>query len=151
MRQQQSASWSWISWCIALVHFYRCKLQGFKAYEVHITVQVWLQVANDQLMRKMWMHWIGRSLSCDHWNILQKKKLDICKFTLILRIPLFSLFFIDSGIYSKLKDSAVAWDERLSLARHAWDSNDCVIPNKQQVLFDWIIQEITLGYKKGAK
>ncbi|CAH3138328.1 unnamed protein product, partial [Pocillopora meandrina] len=60
-------------------------------------------------------------------------------------------FFVDSGIYSKLKDSAVAWDERLSLARHAWDSDDCVIPNKQQVLFDWIIQEITLGYKKGAK
>ena len=74
MREQPCASWSWISWCIALVHFCRCKLQGFKAYEVHITVQVWLQVANDQLMRKMWMHWIGRSLSCNHWNIPQKKK-----------------------------------------------------------------------------
>ena len=91
----------------------------------------------------------------DHWAVIietyRKKKLDISKFTLILRILLFFPFFIDSGIYSKLKDSAVAWDERLSLARHAWDSNDCVIPNKQQVLFDWIIQEITLGYKKGAK
>lgn len=92
MRQQQSASWLWISWCIALVHFCRCKLQGFKTYDVHITVQVWIQVANDQLMRKMWMHWIGISLSCDHWNIPQKK-LYISKFTLILRILLFFPFF----------------------------------------------------------
>ena len=92
MRQQQSASWLWISWCIALVHFCRCKLQGFNTYDAHITVQVWIQVANDQLMRKMWMHWIGISLSFDHWNIPQKK-LDISKFTLILRILLFSLFY----------------------------------------------------------
>ncbi|XP_078357235.1 unhealthy ribosome biogenesis protein 2 homolog isoform X2 [Oculina patagonica] len=55
------------------------------------------------------------------------------------------------GIYSKLKDPAVAWDEKLSLAKHAWDSSDCVIPNKQQVLLDWIVQEIINGYKKGVK
>ncbi|KAJ7375226.1 rRNA primary transcript metabolism protein [Desmophyllum pertusum] len=55
------------------------------------------------------------------------------------------------GIYSKLKDSTVEWDEKLSLARHAWESADCVIPNKQQVLLDWIVQELISGYKKGVK
>lgn len=60
-------------------------------------------------------------------------------------------FWLFLGIYSKLKDSAVAWDEKLLLAGHAWDSSDCVIPNKQQVLLDWIVQEIINGYKKGVK
>lgn len=94
------------------------RLQGFKAYEVHITVQVWLQVANDQLMRKMWMHWIGRSLSCDHWNIPQKKKkLDICKFTLILRIPLFSLFYWLRDLFQvKGLCSSMGWEAVISKA-----------------------------------
>ncbi|CAH3196380.1 unnamed protein product, partial [Porites evermanni] len=56
-----------------------------------------------------------------------------------------------TGIYSKLKDPSVPRDEKLFSARLAWDSNDYVIPNKQQVLLDWIIQEIFNESKKGAK
>lgn len=59
--------------------------------------------------------------------------------------------YIITGIYSKLKDSTVVWDEKLSLAKNAWDSVDCVIPNKQKVLLDWTVQEILSGYKKGVK
>lgn len=55
------------------------------------------------------------------------------------------------GVYSKLKDSSVSWSEKLSLARCAWDSPDCVIPNKQQVLLDWIVQELINGSKKAAQ
>lgn len=59
--------------------------------------------------------------------------------------------YIITGIYSKLKDSTVVWDEKLSLAKNAWDSVDCVIPNKHRVLLDWTVQEILSGYKKGVK
>jgi len=59
--------------------------------------------------------------------------------------------YIITGIYSKLKDSTVFWDEKLSLAKDAWDSVDCMIPNKQKVLLDWTMQEILNGYKKGVK
>lgn len=58
---------------------------------------------------------------------------------------------IVTGIYSKLKDSTVVWDEKLLLAKNAWDSVDCVIPNKQKVLLDWTVQEILNGYKKGVQ
>ena len=56
-----------------------------------------------------------------------------------------------TGIYSKLKDPLVPRDEKLFSARLAWDSTDYVIPNKHQVLLDWIIQEIINESKKGAK
>ncbi|CAH3042344.1 unnamed protein product, partial [Porites evermanni] len=56
-----------------------------------------------------------------------------------------------TGIYSKLKDPSVPRDEKLFSARLAWDSTNYVIPNKQQVLLDWIIQEIFNESKKGAK
>jgi len=59
--------------------------------------------------------------------------------------------YILAGIYSKLKGSTVVWDEKLSLAKNAWDSVDCVIPNKQKVLLDWTVQEILNGYKKGVQ
>lgn len=58
--------------------------------------------------------------------------------------------FIVTGIYSKLKDSTVVWVEKLSLAKNAWDSVDCVIPNKRKVLLDWTVQEILNGYRKGV-
>ena len=59
--------------------------------------------------------------------------------------------FIVTGIYSTLKDSTVLWVEKLSLAKNAWDSVDCVIPNKRKVLLDWTVQEILNGYRKGVQ
>ncbi|KAK2555339.1 Unhealthy ribosome biogenesis protein 2-like protein [Acropora cervicornis] len=52
------------------------------------------------------------------------------------------------GVYSKLQNVSVPWDEKLTLARYVWDSPDCVIPNKQQVLIDWIIQGLLNRSKK---
>ncbi|XP_015778811.1 PREDICTED: unhealthy ribosome biogenesis protein 2 homolog [Acropora digitifera] len=52
------------------------------------------------------------------------------------------------GVYSKLQNVSVPWDEKLTFARYVWDSPDCVIPNKQQVLLDWIIQGLLNISKK---
>ncbi|XP_068694742.1 unhealthy ribosome biogenesis protein 2 homolog [Montipora foliosa] len=52
------------------------------------------------------------------------------------------------GVYSKLQNASVPWKVKLSLARSAWDSIDCMIPNKQRVLLDWIIQELINASKK---
>lgn len=52
------------------------------------------------------------------------------------------------GVYSKLQNVSVPLDEKLILARYVWDSPDCVIPNKQQVLLDWIVQGLLNRSKK---
>ena len=52
------------------------------------------------------------------------------------------------GVYSKLQNASVPWKVKLSLARSAWDSLDCMIPNKQRVILDWIIQELINASKK---
>ncbi|XP_023779407.1 unhealthy ribosome biogenesis protein 2 homolog isoform X2 [Cyanistes caeruleus] len=46
---------------------------------------------------------------------------------------------IYSGIYLKLKSSKTSWEDKLKLARFAWISHQCVLPNKEQVLLDWVI------------
>ena len=40
---------------------------------------------------------------------------------------------IYSGVYSKLKNPRTPWEDKLKLARFAWISNQCVLPNKEQV------------------
>ncbi|XP_053829582.1 unhealthy ribosome biogenesis protein 2 homolog isoform X4 [Vidua macroura] len=48
---------------------------------------------------------------------------------------------IYSGIYLKLKSAKTSWEDKLKLARFAWISHQCVLPNKEQVLLDWIINK----------
>lgn len=40
---------------------------------------------------------------------------------------------IYSGIYLKLKSAKTSWEDKLKLARFAWISHQCVLPNKEQV------------------
>lgn len=40
---------------------------------------------------------------------------------------------IYSGIYLKLKSAKTSWEDKLKLARFAWVSHQCVLPNKEQV------------------
>lgn len=40
---------------------------------------------------------------------------------------------IYSGIHLKLKSPQTPWDNKLKLARFAWISSQCLLPNKEQV------------------
>eukprot|EP00062_Callorhinchus_milii_P009743 gi/632953867/ref/XP_007892657.1/ PREDICTED: unhealthy ribosome biogenesis protein 2 homolog [Callorhinchus milii] len=50
-----------------------------------------------------------------------------------------------SGIHLKLKSPKTPWQDKLKLARFAWISQQCFIPNKEQVLLDWVSHTLT-GY-----
>ncbi|XP_062851707.1 unhealthy ribosome biogenesis protein 2 homolog [Trichomycterus rosablanca] len=53
-----------------------------------------------------------------------------------------------SGIHQKLKSHLTPWPEKLKLARFAWVSNQCLLPNKEQYLFDWIARALSGYYNK---
>ncbi|XP_029620990.1 unhealthy ribosome biogenesis protein 2 homolog [Salmo trutta] len=53
-----------------------------------------------------------------------------------------------SGIHLKLKNPKTPWVDKLKLARFAWISSQCLLPNKEQVLFDWISHALTGFYSK---
>ncbi|XP_063007728.1 unhealthy ribosome biogenesis protein 2 homolog isoform X2 [Melospiza melodia melodia] len=55
---------------------------------------------------------------------------------------------IYSGIYLKLKSAKTSWEDKLKLARFAWISHQCVLPNKEQVLLDWVTQALVSNYNK---
>lgn len=40
---------------------------------------------------------------------------------------------IYSGIHLKLKSPQTPWEDKLKLARFAWISTQCLLPNKEQV------------------
>uniref|UniRef100_A0A8C3P3Q0 URB2 ribosome biogenesis homolog n=1 Tax=Cyanoderma ruficeps TaxID=181631 RepID=A0A8C3P3Q0_9PASS len=58
---------------------------------------------------------------------------------------------IYSGIYLKLKSNKTSWDDKLKLARFAWVSHQCVLPNKEQVLLDWVSHTLVSSYNKRLK
>ncbi|XP_072121694.1 unhealthy ribosome biogenesis protein 2 homolog [Mobula birostris] len=53
-----------------------------------------------------------------------------------------------SGIHLKLKSSKTPWEDKLKLARFAWISQHCFLPNKEQVLLDWVSHALTGYYSK---
>ncbi|NXM50023.1 URB2 protein, partial [Gymnorhina tibicen] len=55
---------------------------------------------------------------------------------------------IYSGIYLKLKSARTCWEDKLKLARFAWISHQCVLPNKEQVLLDWVSHALVSNYNK---
>ncbi|XP_005148644.2 unhealthy ribosome biogenesis protein 2 homolog [Melopsittacus undulatus] len=55
---------------------------------------------------------------------------------------------IYSGIYQKLKSAKTSWEDKLKLARFAWVSHQCVLPNKEQVLLDWVSHVLVSYYNK---
>ncbi|KAL0983814.1 hypothetical protein UPYG_G00133100 [Umbra pygmaea] len=55
---------------------------------------------------------------------------------------------IYSGVYLKLKNPKTPWVDRLKLARFAWISSQCLLPNKEQVLLDWTSNVLTCFYSK---
>ncbi|NXV47124.1 URB2 protein, partial [Uria aalge] len=55
---------------------------------------------------------------------------------------------IYSGIYLKLKSAKTPWEDRIKLARFAWVSHQCVLPNKEQVLLDWVSHALVSYYNK---
>ncbi|KAM9408707.1 unhealthy ribosome biogenesis protein 2 homolog [Pholidichthys leucotaenia] len=56
-----------------------------------------------------------------------------------------------SGIHLKLKSPQTPWEDKVKLARFAWISSQCLMPNKEQVLLDWCTHALTLWYNKKAK
>jgi hypothetical protein len=46
------------------------------------------------------------------------------------------------GVYTKLRDPSIPWEKKISVAKRAWSDEKCFIPNKQQVLLDWVCQQL---------
>jgi len=42
-----------------------------------------------------------------------------------------------SGVHLKLKSARTPWEDKLKLARFAWISHQCFLPNKEQVSAVW--------------
>nr|XP_020445512.1 unhealthy ribosome biogenesis protein 2 homolog [Monopterus albus]XP_020445513.1 unhealthy ribosome biogenesis protein 2 homolog [Monopterus albus]XP_020445514.1 unhealthy ribosome biogenesis protein 2 homolog [Monopterus albus] len=55
---------------------------------------------------------------------------------------------IYSGIHLKLKSPQTPWVDKLKLARFAWVSSQCLLPNKEQVLLDWCTHALTGWYSQ---
>ncbi|XP_054853835.1 unhealthy ribosome biogenesis protein 2 homolog [Eublepharis macularius] len=55
---------------------------------------------------------------------------------------------IYSGIHLKLKNSKTSWEDKLKLAQFAWISHQCFLPNKEQVLLDWVSHTLVSCYNK---
>ncbi|XP_070590047.1 unhealthy ribosome biogenesis protein 2 homolog [Erythrolamprus reginae] len=55
---------------------------------------------------------------------------------------------IYSGIHLKLKSSKTSWEDKFKLARFAWISHQCFLPNKEQVLLDWVSHTLISCYNK---
>ncbi|XP_061881914.1 unhealthy ribosome biogenesis protein 2 homolog [Entelurus aequoreus] len=55
---------------------------------------------------------------------------------------------IYSGIHLKLKSTQTPWEDKLKLARFAWISCQCLLPNKEQVLLDWCTNALSGWYSK---
>ncbi|KAM9316706.1 unhealthy ribosome biogenesis protein 2 homolog [Gastrophryne carolinensis] len=50
---------------------------------------------------------------------------------------------IHSGIHLKLKNTKIPWEDKIKLAHFAWISHQCFLPNKEQVLLDWVCHALT--------
>ncbi|XP_074844757.1 unhealthy ribosome biogenesis protein 2 homolog [Carettochelys insculpta] len=55
---------------------------------------------------------------------------------------------IYSGIHLKLKSAKTSWEDKLKLAHFAWISHQCFLPNKEQVLLDWVSHALVSYYNK---
>lgn len=53
-----------------------------------------------------------------------------------------------SGVHLKLKSARTPWEDKLKLARFAWISHQCFLPNKEQVLLDWVSHTLVSYYNK---
>lgn len=49
------------------------------------------------------------------------------------KAPPAAMAAIYSGIHLKLKSPRTLWEDKLKLARFAWISSQCLLPNKEQV------------------
>lgn len=49
---------------------------------------------------------------------------------------------IYSGIHLKLKSPQTPWEDKLKLARFAWISSQCLLPNKEQVTAEVVLQDV---------
>ena len=43
-----------------------------------------------------------------------------------------------TGLYWRLKDKSVGWEDRVKLARYIWKEASVNFPNKEQVVLDWL-------------
>ncbi|XP_028433309.1 unhealthy ribosome biogenesis protein 2 homolog isoform X1 [Perca flavescens] len=62
--------------------------------------------------------------------------------------PAAAMAAIYSGIHLKLKSPQTSWEDKLKLARFAWISPQCLLPNKEQVLLDWCTHALTGRYNQ---
>ncbi|CAI9622265.1 unnamed protein product, partial [Staurois parvus] len=53
-----------------------------------------------------------------------------------------------SGIHIKLKNAKIPWEDKIKLAHFAWISHQCFLPNKEQVLLDWVCHALVGFHSK---
>ncbi|XP_018428870.1 PREDICTED: unhealthy ribosome biogenesis protein 2 homolog [Nanorana parkeri] len=53
-----------------------------------------------------------------------------------------------SGIHTKLKNAKIPWEDKIKLAHFAWISHQCFLPNKEQVLLDWVCHALVGCHSK---
>lgn len=56
--------------------------------------------------------------------------------------PAAAMAAIYSGIHLKLKSPHTPWEDKLKLARFAWVSTQCLLPNKEQVTVEVVLQDV---------
>lgn len=56
-----------------------------------------------------------------------------------------------TGVLQKLRSVHTPWLERLTLAHYAWQANDICIPNKHQLLLDWMTSQLAFITRKGHR
>lgn len=56
--------------------------------------------------------------------------------------PAAAMAAIYSGIHLKLKSPHTPWEDKLKLARFAWISTQCLLPNKEQVTARVMLQDV---------
>uniref|UniRef100_A0A8C4WVW2 Uncharacterized protein n=1 Tax=Eptatretus burgeri TaxID=7764 RepID=A0A8C4WVW2_EPTBU len=56
-----------------------------------------------------------------------------------------------SGVHLRLRSKSTPWEEKLKLARFAWVSPRCFIPNKEQALLDWVTHTLSAVYSNKLK
>lgn len=56
--------------------------------------------------------------------------------------PTVEMAAIYSGIHLKLKSPQTPWEDKLKLARFAWVSSQCLLPNKEQVRDETFLKTI---------
>ena len=83
-----------------------------------------------------------------NWKVMMEAIIDefafygLFKITIILVVHRVCTFYL-TGIYWKLQDASLSWSDKVKIARYTWKFDHVRLPNKEQVVLDWLCQSLT--------